>query len=69
MERLFIAKPYKYVDRVFWHEDRYEIFVPNDKRELISVGGAIRSWSGRTIVFLCKKGINREIALRCRPRR
>jgi hypothetical protein len=61
MDRLWIARPYRYADNVPWNDDRYEIFVLNDKREWVSVGGALRRWDGQTVAFLCKKGVNREI--------
>jgi hypothetical protein len=61
MERKWVAKPYVYADGFLWNSDRYEIFVINDKRELVSVGGAICTWGGNTIAFLCKKSVNREI--------
>jgi len=61
MERKWVARPYKYADGVPWNSDRYEIFVTDSHGDWVSVGGAIRSWSGRTIAFLSTINVNRLV--------
>lgn len=60
MERKWVARPYRYADGVPWNQDRYEIFVLTAEG-MVSVGGAIRSWSHRTVAFLCPKEVQRKI--------
>jgi hypothetical protein len=60
MEHPWIARPYRYADSVPWNQDRYEIFIRSNG-ELVSVGGAMRTWNGRTIAFICRKPANRKI--------
>ena len=57
----WLATPYKYADGIPWNQDRYELFVRSEG-QLVSVGGAMRTWNGWTIAFLCHKGANRRIS-------
>jgi hypothetical protein len=60
MAAQFVARPYRYADNVPWNEDRYEIFFWY-QGEWIPVGGAIRTWSYRTIAFVCNRNAQRLI--------
>ncbi len=60
MSQRYLARRYRYADNVPWNDDRYEIFVEEDG-QLLSIGGAIRTWTNRTIAFLCTKQEQRWI--------